>query len=72
MLNLRAARCPIDEWELIWFCVSQSAQSSQSHINRRENDQFMDFFPPVFTGAAQGGESVQKKPRGLTDFFFSP
>ena len=61
MLNLRGL--PIDgshrAEKLIWFCVSQL----QSHINRRENDQFMDFFSLFLLEQDKGGKVCKKAPR---------
>ena len=62
MLNLRPARCPIDGSHR----VEIDLVLRQSHINRRENDQFMDFFSLFLLEQDKRGEkSVQKsRPAG--------
>ena len=70
MLNLRPARCPIDGSHR----VEIDLVLRQSHINRRENDQFMDFFSLFLLEQDKRGEkSVQKsRPAGWLISFSLP
>ena len=76
MLNLRPARCfPIDGSLMVENWSGFASQSvSVSHINRRREKliNLWIFFQPVFTGAGQGGESVQKSPAGWLISFSLP